>query len=117
MQDTEALRQALMARAMQVAPQEPEPMDPLVMQQFENASPLDMPFGAAQGALGGMVPDGALPPEAMLEMEKQRVKEMLKRVRQKELEQEVSALQQSRMMDIENESNEMFEPKKKSGGY
>jgi hypothetical protein len=56
-----------------------------------------------------------LPPEVLREMERQKVKDMLKQLRQKELEDEMSVMQASRMGEIDDEANSLFQGKQK--GY
>lgn len=111
--DLQALRQALMAKSMAISPQEPEPIDPAVMAQFGGQPPQEMPMDAPMdpGAMGMAAP---LPPEAQLEIEKAKVKEMLKKVRLSEQQQAMEVENQARMQDIENEANELFAPKKSS---
>jgi hypothetical protein len=48
-------------------------------------------------------------------MERQKVKDMLKQLRQKELEDEMSVMQASRMGEIDDEANSLFQGKQK--GY
>lgn len=105
----EALRQALIARQMAISPQEPEQIDPAMVASLEggNQPPPDM-GGAPEGAMG-MPMGAAMDPAVQMEMERAQVKEMLKRVREKELGQELEEIKNSRLQDIENESREMFE--------
>lgn len=103
--DLAGLRQALMARKMAVAPEEAAPIDPAMLAQFEGgAPPPDMPIDPGMGM--------DIPPEALLEIEKAKVKEMLKTVRGTELEQEIQALIQARSAEIDAESQELFQPQK-----
>lgn len=121
--DPRGLRQALMARQMALAPEQPDPIDPAVLQGLEGgAPPPDMPIDPPQEPdLGGMPGDmGMAPnvdPAVMLEMEKSKVKEMLKRTRLQEAEAEAGVMMQQRLADIEQEANSLFAPKKKSSGY
>ena len=114
--DMNMLRQALLAKAAQGAPA-PEGAPPVEGLPPEGMIPPPAPEmagapGLPPGAPG--MPPGmpAVPPEVQLAAERARVKDMLKRVRHQEMDQEVQALQQARLADIEGEANEMFAPKK-----
>lgn len=111
--DSAAIRQILQSRAMGVAPQAPEEIDPAVLQQFAPTDELgpggrsapvpDMPIDPSM-----VDPEQAMNPQVMLEMEKQRVKDSLKQVRDKELMGEIEALIQARRAEIDGEANELF---------
>ena len=85
-------------------------MDQMAMRQAQVApESMDMEF-ANQGAMPteeDMMQ--FLPPEVLRELERAKVKEMLKQVRQKELQEEMRVLEESRMKEIEDESMGLFD--------
>lgn len=113
--DPAALRQALMAKQMAVAPQAAEGIDPALLAELQGGGaglppPADMPQNAPvdPGLMGAPAGAGIQDPAVQMEMERAKVKDMLKRVRMKEAQSEANQLMQARMGDIQNESNEIF---------
>lgn len=119
MADPQALRQALIARQMKLAPEEPEEYDPEVMAQFAENQPIpEMPRGAQPDADLNFPGAAMVDPAVQLEMERAKIKEMLKRTRMKEIDMETDMIRNQRMADVENEANELFAPQgKKKSGY
>lgn len=128
--DPRGFRQALIARQMKLAPEVPEPIDPALLASLSQNPPNpDMPIDELQGMpeegpepgpdaamdAGFMQPN--LPPELMIEADKLKIKEMLKRTRMQELEQEANVMREARMADIEREANDLFAPQKSKKGY
>lgn len=71
-------------------------------------SRMEMEGMEPQPGMGGMQPGMQLTPDMLLLMEKEKVKENLKRVREMELQGELEALLKSRQKEIEEESGELF---------
>lgn len=102
---------ALQGRAQGMLPPEEEAGLPP-----EGMPPEALPQGlGAEGAPQDL--QGMVAPEVLLELEKAKVKEMLARVRETELDQEVQALIQARSQEIQGEAQDLFQPKKAKKGY
>lgn len=115
MENLQALREALIARQGQMgggAPgAEPQGLSP------EGGPPLPPEAGMSPALQGGMPADagggglgmGQIPPEMLLEAQKLKIKEELKRVRMQETDMEIQEILRSRMADIEEEAAGLFE--------
>lgn len=97
--DPAALREALMARGQALAPPEPGPEE-----LGEVAPEMGMPAEIAPEMMS---------PEMLVEMEKMKIREAIKRVRGQELDAEVNELVKHRQMAIDDEANQLFSPKAK----